>query len=102
MAIVSSHAKKALAVDPSERQANNYQVVVGQVYQFRRAWTLRYTAVESDDKYGGSFRLVGDNLDNLKNGQMVRVEGAILPSDGRAIGAIYKVSRVEVIEPKIK
>lgn len=83
-------------------QANNYQVVVGQVYQFRRAWKLRYAAVESDDKYGGSLSLIGEGFDNLKDGQMVRVEGVILPSDDRAAGARYQVQRIEVIEPDIK
>jgi hypothetical protein len=83
-------------------QANNYQIVVGQVYQFRRTWKLRYTAVESDDKYGGSFTLVGDHLDNLKDGQLVRVEGAVQPSDDRTSGARYQVSRIEVLEPDVK
>ncbi len=83
-------------------QANNYQTVVGQVYQFRRAWKLRYTAVESDDRYGGSLTLVGDNLDNLKDRQMVRVEGAVLPTDDRAGSVRYQVSRVEIIEPNVK
>lgn len=83
-------------------QANNYQVVVGQLSQFRRGWKLRYAAVESDDKYGGSLSLVGENLDSLKDGQMVRVEGMVLPSDDRASGARYQVHRVEVIEPDVK
>ena len=82
--------------------ANNYQFVVGQVYQFRRSWRLRYTAVESDDKYGGSFTLIGDNLENLKDGQMVRVEGLVLPSDDRVAGSRYQVNRVEVLEPDVK
>jgi hypothetical protein len=100
--IVTSEIDAVRAADPSERQIKNYQVVVGRVYQFRRAWTLCYTAVEFDDKYGGSFRLVGDNLDNLKDGQMVRVEGSVLPSHDRTTSPFYEVDRVEVIMPKIK
>ena len=83
-------------------QANNYQVVVGQLTQFRRAWKLRYAAIESDDKYGGSLPLTGENLDHLKDGQMVRVEGMVLPSEDRASGARYQVHRIEVIEPDVK
>ena len=83
-------------------QANNYQVVVGQLSQFRRAWKLRYAAIESDDKYGGSLSLTGENLDHLKDGQMVRVEGMVLPSEDRASGARYQVHRIEVIEPDVK
>lgn len=83
-------------------QSNNYQTVVGQVYQFRRTWKLRYTAVESEDRYGGSFNLVGDGLENLKDGQMVRVEGSVMPSDDRAGSARYQVTRIEVIEQDLK
>jgi hypothetical protein len=98
--VVSSSSKQVLTTTPRELQANNYRVVIGQVYQFRHEWILRYAAVESDDKYGGSFTLIADNLDNLKDGQMVRVEGSVLPSDVRA-NALYKVSRFEVIVPKV-
>ena len=42
------------------------------------------------------------NLDNLKNGQMVRVEGTVLPSDDLAGGARYQVNRVQVIELDVK
>ena len=83
-------------------QANNYQVVVGQVSQFRRGWKLRYAALESEDKYGGSLSLIGDNLENLKDGQMVRVEGIVLPSEDRSSSPRYQVHRVEVIEPDVK
>ena len=72
------------------------------MYQFRRAWKLRYAAVESEDKYGGSVTLVGDQLDNLHDGAMIRVEGSVVSSDDRAGGARYQVSRVEVIEPNLK
>jgi hypothetical protein len=82
-------------------QANNYQILVGQVYQFRRMWKLRFTAVESDDKYGGSFTLVGDNLDHLKDGQIVRVEGSVLPAQDRTSGAHYQVKRLTIIEPEV-
>jgi hypothetical protein len=82
-------------------QANNYQILVGQVYQFRRMWKLRFTAVESDDKYGGSFTLVGDNLDHLKDGQIVRVEGSVLPSHDRTSGAQYQVNRLTIVEPDV-
>ena len=81
-------------------QTNNYQNIVGQVYQFRRTWRLRYAAAESEDRFGGSVTLVGDNLDNLKDGQMVRVEGSVVQSDDRSSGARYQVQRFDVIEPK--
>ncbi len=77
----------------------NYQTVVGQVYQFRRTWRLRYAAVESEDKYGGSVILVGDDLDNLQDGQMVRVDGTILPTEDRSSSPRYHVNRIEVIDP---
>jgi len=95
--LVTSGVNTVRAADPSERQVTNYQVVVGRVYQFDRAWTLRYATVDLDDKYGGSFRLVGDNFGHLNDGQMVRVEGSVLPSDDRTTSPFYKVDRVEVI-----
>jgi hypothetical protein len=83
-------------------QINDYKAVVGQVYQFRRAWKLRFAAVESDDIYGGSFTLVGSNLEHLKDGQTVRVEGTILPSEDRVSAARYQVSRIEILEGDAK
>ena len=80
-------------------ETNDYQTLVGQVSQFRHTWRLRYTAVESEDKLGGSVILVGNDLDQLKEGQMVRVQGSVLPGDDRATGTRYQVTHFDVIEP---
>ena len=80
-------------------ESNDYGTLVGQVSQFRHTWRLRYTAVESEDKLGGSVILVGNDLDQLKEGQMVRVQGAVLPGDDRATGTRYQVTHFDVIEP---
>jgi hypothetical protein len=92
--------KKAPVVQPGS--ASEYQSVVGHVFQFRRAWKIRFATLETDDKYGGSFTLVGDNLDHLKDGQMVRVEGVVIPSDDRTGTARYQVNRIEILEPDAK
>jgi hypothetical protein len=80
-------------------ESNDYGTLVGQVSQFRHTWRLRYTAVESEDKLGGSVILVGADLDQLKEGQMVRVQGSVMPGDDRATGTRYQVTRFEVLEP---
>jgi hypothetical protein len=80
-------------------ESNNYGTLVGQVSQFRHTWRLRYTAVESDDKLGGSVILVGNDLDQLKEGQMVRVQGSVLPGEDRVTGTRYQVTRFDVIDP---
>ena len=80
-------------------ESNDYQTLVGQVSQFRHTWRLRYTAVESEDKLGGSVILVGNDLDQLKDGQMVRVQGSVLPGDDRTTGTRYQVTHFDVIEP---
>jgi hypothetical protein len=80
-------------------ESNGYQTLVGQVSQFRHTWRLRYAAVESEDKLGGSVILVGADLDQLKEGQMVRVTGSVMPGDDRATGTRYQVTRFEVLEP---
>jgi hypothetical protein len=81
-------------------ESNNYQTLVGQVSQFRHAWRLRFAGVESEDKLGGSVILVGGDLDQLRDGQMVRVTGSVLPGDDRASGTRYQVTHVEVLEPR--
>lgn len=80
--------------------ADDYRTLVGQVAQFRRTWRLRYAALESDDRHGGSVILVGDQLDALRDGQVVRVVGSIVPSDDRSAGARFQVQRIEIIEAK--
>ena len=80
-------------------ESNDYGTLVGQVSQFRHTWRLRYTAVESEDKLGGSVILVGNDLDQLKEGQMVRVQGSVLPGEDRVTGTRYQVTRFEVLEP---
>lgn len=78
-------------------QSNNYQTLVGEVYQYRKSWRLRYAAIDSDDAHGGAVVLTGDHLEGLREGLKVRVNGAITGSD--TAGTHYQVHRIEILEP---
>jgi hypothetical protein len=80
-------------------ESNDYGTLVGQVSQFRHTWRLRYTSVESEDKLGGSVILIGNDLDQLREGQMVRVQGSVLPGDDRTTGTRYQVTHFDLLEP---
>ncbi|MFO0864929.1 MAG: hypothetical protein U0744_09800, partial [Gemmataceae bacterium] len=73
------------------------RTVVGQVAHFRKNWHLRYSGVENDDEFGGSVVLSGDNLDQLRDGQIVRVSGVITAPTTRGETATMEIRLLEVI-----
>jgi hypothetical protein len=73
------------------------RTVVGQVAHFRKNWHLRYSGVETDDEFGGSVVLSGSNLDQLRDGQMVRVTGIITATAGRSESATMEIRAIEVL-----
>ncbi len=86
-------AKDSVDFGPS----NKFQTIVGQVYQYKHNWRLRYAGVESADPYGGCVVLTGEGLESLKDGQIVRVSGSILPPSDRTSPHRYLTTDVRVM-----
>jgi hypothetical protein len=63
-----------------------------------RVWKIRFAPYDKVDKYGGSFVLEGALPSNLKEGDLVRVEG--FPANGQADArsARYNCMRVSVLK----
>ncbi|MFO0865706.1 MAG: hypothetical protein U0744_13820 [Gemmataceae bacterium] len=77
--------------------ANDYKALTGHVTSFRKSWRLRYAAVESEDVHGGSVVLNGAGLDRLKDGQLIRVQGSIIPPTDRNQPATFQVQAIEIL-----
>ena len=73
------------------------RIVTGQVAHFRKNWRLRYSGVEIDDEFGGSVVLSGAGLEQLQDGQVVRVSGVITPSSIRNETAVLEVRTMEIL-----
>jgi hypothetical protein len=76
---------------------NNFQSITGQIHNFKGTWRLRYASVESADPFGGCVTIVGEGLDVLREGQLVRVQGVILPPADRTSPHRYQATRVEIL-----
>ncbi len=78
---------------------DQFQTVTGQVQQWRKTWRLRYAPVEQEDAHGGSVVLQGSaELNQLRDGQHVRVRGVIIPADDHAGAARYHVQGLEILD----
>jgi hypothetical protein len=77
---------------------DQYKSIVGQVQQFRKTWRLRYAPFDQDDPYGGSVMLEGADLDRLRDGQRIRIQGEIIPPTDRTRPARYRVRTMEILE----
>jgi hypothetical protein len=68
-------------------------------------WRLRYTENPTQDTYGGSLLLVGneDEIDTLMDDDTIRVRGRIDPSAKDSRGKpVYRVDQLEFVKPKPK
>ncbi len=82
--------------------AADYSWLSGQVEYSRlsHGWRLRYASVDEDDLHGGSVTLTENpRLDELKDGQHIRVTGHLQNPADRATAPAYSVDSFEVRAP---
>jgi hypothetical protein len=67
----------------------------GKVQQWRGSWVLRYASIDAVDEHGGRVTLFGGpELDRLREGQQVRVQGVLLPAEVRHESPRFRVTRI--------
>jgi hypothetical protein len=77
----------------------DYQTIVGRVHEWNKTLRLRYAPVEQPDAHGGSVMLEGAaELQQLSDGQHVRVRGTLIPATDRVSSARFRVEAVEVLD----
>jgi len=77
----------------------NFDTVTGQVSSFRKTWRLRYASIEQEDRYGGTIVLEGGaDLNQLKDGQHVRIRGTLVAPTERNAQATYRVQAIEILD----
>jgi hypothetical protein len=91
-------AVKPVPAEETNATVGGFKSVVGQVQEFRKTWRLRYAPPDQEDPYGGSVVLEGAGLDRLRDGQQVRVHGALIPPTDRNSPARYRVQTMEIVE----
>jgi hypothetical protein len=91
--------QKISAPGPAQTdQSLNYNCLTGLVQQWHKSWRLRYAGVDVEDRYGGSVTLVGDGkLDQLRDGQRVRITGQMLNPQER-MAPRYQVQFIEILD----
>lgn len=89
-----------ITADPCFDHAADYSSVTGELYfeKDSKTWTVRYLSVDEDDRFGGKVTLtdVGP-MENLKSGQMVRVEGQMANSEAHENCPAYKVQNIKPV-----
>lgn len=95
-------AKRRSYVDITASQAfghaEDYSWLCGRVEHSRlsKGWRLRYASVDEADRYGGSVTLMDDgNLQDLKDGMIVRVRGRLSDPEAGGSSPPYRVSAIE-------
>jgi len=88
-----------ITAKPQFHHANDYSCLVGELQYHAKngEWRLRYASIDEEDRYGGSVTLVEGShmMTGLKDGMMVKVEGALLDAESREPGPKYRVKSVE-------
>jgi hypothetical protein len=96
-------AEKPKPAEPAPQEITTPRAGVctlsGEVQEFRRTWRLRYAAIDAEDAHGGSVILTGEGLSRLRDGQSVRVVGALAPAEDRSSPPRFQVQFLEVINP---
>jgi hypothetical protein len=86
-------------VEHGYSHSDDYRTLSGRVQQWRNTWRLRYASPDADDPHGGSVTLVGGaDLDRLRDGQRIRVQGVLVPAENRQSTTRYQVNAVEILE----
>lgn len=78
----------------------NYHWLIGTLdySRIQDAWVLRYVSLEEDDRYGGCVTLVAPGSSrNLKPGQTVRVEGALIDPSSSQLRPAFQVRSIRVV-----
>jgi len=96
-AVTPPASKNTSPVVLSSAKVDDKRVLVGQVQEWRKTLRLRYAGVDSVDPYGGCVTLSG-KLQDIRDGQRVRVTGQLLPPDDRNPQARFVVERAEILE----
>jgi hypothetical protein len=99
--VPSRRAVVDITAAPCFAKAEDYSWLQGQVEYSRlsKSWRLRYASVDEIDRYGGSVTLTGDSvLDNLKDGQYIRVTGYLPNADSRSIAPTFHVESIEQVQ----
>jgi hypothetical protein len=106
---VETWAPTGKSVSPSAEfggDAVNYRWVQGRVSYVKisgnRVWKIRFAPYDQSDKFGGSFILDGSLPKELKDGDLVRVEGTPNSDSGETRNVRFHCSRVVVLDPKDK
>jgi hypothetical protein len=88
------------AEDSGHGHAADYSWLVGEVHyvQVRGAWRLRYASPDEAERYGGTVTLSGDAVpQNLRNGQLLRVEGRLINPATREPSPVYEVQAAHLL-----
>jgi hypothetical protein len=81
-------------------RAEDYSWVQGRLFRVHTGggyWQIRYQSHEQSDEYGGRFLLTGPAANDLKEGDVVRIEGAVQSYDDRHRTTAYRVNALKVI-----
>jgi hypothetical protein len=89
-----------LTAAPCFGHAPDYHWLSGQVEYSRicKGWRLRYASVDEVERFGGSVTLVDNkDLDQLKDGQYLLVQGHLNDPSATGISPAYRVESFRVI-----
>jgi hypothetical protein len=81
------------------RPSTGAKTLTGAVESWRRTWRLRYAGVDVEDPHGGRVTLIGGRaLDQLHEGQRIRVRGILIPTADRGSAPAFDVQAIELID----
>jgi hypothetical protein len=79
--------------------SEDFKTVIGQVQIWRNTVRLRYASIDQEDQYGGFIVLQGSaEVAKLREGQLVRVRGVLIPPENRTRAAQYTVQVIEMLD----
>jgi hypothetical protein len=79
--------------------SDDFAAITGQVQQYLKTWRLRYASIDQEDIHGGVVVLEGGaDLNQLRDGQHVRVTGVLVPPATRTSSATYRVQAIEILD----
>jgi hypothetical protein len=90
----------ALPASVKHAHAEDYSWVQGELVRIHARggfWQVRFASYDQADAYGGKFVVVGDLPSDVKEGDLVRVQGRILGYDPRLNGTEYRVNKMEKV-----